>query len=79
MGVTRKQSTSNFPKTKHFLPPDTHIHDLKAEKCAILAFSRLNPTEKTVYLEIDDIGALYPFFTHCCHWVKMDGTLHKLW
>ena len=25
MGVSRKQSTPNFPKNKHFLPPDTHI------------------------------------------------------
>ena len=26
MGVTRKQSTSNFPKNKHFLPPGIHTH-----------------------------------------------------
>ena len=26
MGVSRKQSTSNFPKNKHFLPPDTHTY-----------------------------------------------------
>ena len=25
-GVTRKQSTPNFPKNKHFLPPDTHTY-----------------------------------------------------
>ena len=25
MGVSRKQSTPNFPKNKHFLPPVTHI------------------------------------------------------
>ena len=24
MGVTRKQSTPNFPINEHFLPPDTH-------------------------------------------------------
>ena len=24
MGVSRKQSTSKFPKNKHFLPPDTY-------------------------------------------------------
>ena len=24
-GVSRKQSTPNFPKKEHFLPPDTHI------------------------------------------------------
>ena len=26
MGVTRKQSTPNFPKNEHFLPPDTHTN-----------------------------------------------------
>ena len=25
-GVSRKQSTPNFPKNKHFLPPDTHTY-----------------------------------------------------
>ena len=25
-GVSRKQSTSNFPKNEHFLPPDTHTY-----------------------------------------------------
>ena len=25
-GVSRKQSTTNFPKNKHFLPPDTHTY-----------------------------------------------------
>ena len=25
-GVSRKQSTPNFPKSKHFLPPDTHTY-----------------------------------------------------
>ena len=25
-GVTRTQNTVNFPKNKHFLPPDTHMH-----------------------------------------------------
>ena len=24
MGVSRKQSMSNFPQNEHFLPPDTH-------------------------------------------------------
>ena len=24
LGVSRKQSTTNFPKNKHFLPSDTH-------------------------------------------------------
>ena len=24
--VSRKQSMSNFPKNKHFLPPDTHTY-----------------------------------------------------
>ena len=24
--VKRKQSTPNFPKNQHFLPPDTHTH-----------------------------------------------------
>ena len=24
MGVMKKQTTKNFPKNKHFLPPDTH-------------------------------------------------------
>ena len=23
--ISRKQSTPNFPKNEHFLPPDTHI------------------------------------------------------
>ena len=26
-GVSRKQSTANFPKNKHFLPPDTHTYE----------------------------------------------------
>ena len=26
MGVSRKQSTSNFPKNEHFLPPDMHMY-----------------------------------------------------
>ena len=26
MGVSRKQSTPNFPKNEHFLPPDTHTY-----------------------------------------------------
>ena len=26
MGVSRKQSTSNFPKNEHFLPPDLHTY-----------------------------------------------------
>ena len=25
-GVTRKQSTPNFPENKHFLPPDTQTY-----------------------------------------------------
>ena len=25
-GVTKKQSTTNFPKNKHFFPPNTHTH-----------------------------------------------------
>ena len=25
-GVLRKQNTPNFPKNKHFLPPDTYTH-----------------------------------------------------
>ena len=24
-GDSRKESTSNFPKNEHFLPPDTHV------------------------------------------------------
>ena len=28
-GVSRKQSTPNFPKNEHFLPPDTHISRAK--------------------------------------------------
>ena len=27
-GVSRKQSTSNFPKSEHFLPPDRHTYVL---------------------------------------------------
>ena len=30
-GVTRKQSTPNFPKNKHFLPTDTHAHACVSE------------------------------------------------
>ena len=26
MGVSRKQSTPNFPKNEHFLPLDTHTY-----------------------------------------------------
>ena len=25
-GVSKKQSTQNFPKNEHFLPPVTHTH-----------------------------------------------------
>ena len=28
MGVSRKQSTSNFPKNEHSLPPDKHTYDV---------------------------------------------------
>ena len=28
MGFSREQSTSNFPKNEHFLPPDTHTCQL---------------------------------------------------
>ena len=31
-GASRKQNTSNFPKNKHFLPPDTHTSGGK--KCS---------------------------------------------
>ena len=40
MGVSKKQNTPNFPKHKHFLPPDTHtikghtyLNKLAAESC----------------------------------------------
>ena len=26
-GVSRKQSSSNYPKSEHFLPPETHMYD----------------------------------------------------
>ena len=29
----RKQSTPNFPKNEHFLPPDTHTYVRKGKKC----------------------------------------------
>ena len=35
-GVSRKQSTPNFPKNKHFLNPDTHtyVSVLGSKKCS---------------------------------------------
>ena len=35
-GVSRKQSTSNFPKKEHFLPPDTYTYVFLSEdkKCS---------------------------------------------
>ena len=46
MEVTRKQSTPNFPKNEHFLPPDTDTYVcvsgvkkcLFSEKFGVLAF-----------------------------------------
>ena len=37
MEVTRKQSTPNFPKNEHFLPPDTHtyVRVLVDKKCSL--------------------------------------------
>ena len=37
-GVTRKQSTPNFPKKEHFLPPDTHTYMYVSvgKKCSFL-------------------------------------------
>ena len=32
MGVSRKQSTPNFPKNKDFLPPDTHTYVIRKKK-----------------------------------------------
>ena len=37
-GVSRKQSTQDFPKNEHFLPPDTHTyvtdkHDSNGQTC----------------------------------------------
>ena len=48
--VTRKQSTPNFPKNKHFLPPDTHTYVCVSpgKKCSffgkfgVLCFLKLN-------------------------------------
>ena len=46
-GVSRKQSTPNFPKNKHFLPPDTYTYKCVSggkkcsffEKFGVLSFS----------------------------------------
>ena len=35
MVVTRKQSTPNFPKNEHFLPPDTHTCVSGGKKCLV--------------------------------------------
>ena len=40
-GVSRKQSTPNFPKNEYFLPPDTHTWGKKCSflgKCSVLCF-----------------------------------------
>ena len=41
MGVSRKQSTPNFPKNEHFLPPDTHTHVLCFLETPVLRFALL--------------------------------------
>ena len=33
-GVSRKQSKPNFPKNKHFSPPDTHMYVSGSKKCS---------------------------------------------
>ena len=33
-GGNRKQSTQNFPKNEHFLPPDTHVCVSRGKKCS---------------------------------------------
>ena len=62
-GVARKQSTPNFPKNEHFLPPDTHMYVCVSEckkcsffvlpaKCLTLTFiflSHFSPEINTVY------------------------------
>ena len=78
MGVSRKQSTSNFPKNKDFLPPDTHMR-AKFLSC-ILLYHRYNYSFLSyfafasffnyhrqmailiVYLTIKGLVSLFPFF-----------------
>ena len=57
MGVTRKQSTPNFPKNEHFLPPDTHTRELKAEKMCNTDFFSLGSSSKY---------SLHRNGRHCC-------------
>ena len=49
-GVSRKQSTSNFPKIEHFLPPDTHT------------YMRLSGDKKCSFFGKFDVLALFPYY-----------------
>ena len=73
---SRKQSTPNFPKYEHFLPPDTHI-------CAFLPYYRQFTTQPAitfskVAIEILEQGVWNMFKVnnkiperrHWCHWQR---------
>ena len=52
MGVSRKQSTPNFPKNEHFLPPVKHRHVCvsRGKKCSVVGkFGVLNFLETPVW------------------------------
>ena len=48
MEVTRKQSTPNFPKNKHFLPFDTHYQGVRN-----VALSKIWRVFSSCYLSLE--------------------------
>ena len=60
MGVSRKQSTPNFPKNEHFLPPDTHMYVCVSGVNKCLFFGKLGVL---CFLEIPVLRfALLPYY-----------------
>ena len=60
MGVSRKQSTPNFPKNEHFLPPDTHTYVCVSGVNKCLFFGKLGVL---CFLEIPVLRfALLPYY-----------------
>ena len=80
-GVTRKQSTSNFPKSKHFLPPDTHPWPALFScnsRFEILPFALLPTTLDRVYNLEDSLSLLLFLINKICEGVlEMQTKLHE--
>ena len=57
-GVSRKQSMPNFPKNKHFLPPDTHTHF----EIVLPPYCQRNILQKTNLIHREEISFLAKLF-----------------